>query len=102
MKEYRKHVQNDSKIAISIFENAYYKQAKNPDKLVNVGYGMKVTRNNLEDAKLLVSHNLLMLEFDLKDGLVPKKYVEEQKRILKQLEKSIDKTIIEMFGKGEN
>ena len=42
-----------------------------------------------------------MLEFDFKDGLVPKKYVEEQKRILKQLEKSIDKTITEMFGKGE-
>jgi len=101
MKEYRKHIQNDSKIAISIFENAYNKQAKNPDKLVNVAYGVKVTRNNLEDAKLLVSHNLLMLEFDFKDGLVPKKYVEEQKRILKQLEKSIDKTITEMFGKGE-
>lgn len=101
MKEYKKHMQNDSKIAISIFENAYNKQVKNPDKLVNVGYGTRVTRNNLEDAKLLVSHNLLMLEFDFKDGLVPKKYVEEQKRILKQLEKSIDKTILELFGKGE-
>ena len=78
MKEYRKHIQNDSKIAISIFENAYNKQVKNPDKLVNVAYGVKITRNNLEDAKLLVSHNLLMLEFDFKDGLVPKKYVEEQ------------------------
>lgn len=102
MREYRKHVQNDSKIAISIFENAYSKQSKYPDKLLNISYGTKVTRNNLEDAKLLVSHNLLMLEFDLRDGLISKKYVEEQKRILKQLEKSIDKTIVELFGKGEN
>lgn len=101
MKEYRKHVQNDSKMANVIFESAYLKQAKHPDKLINVGYGVKTTRNNLEDVKFLVEYKMNMLDMDLKDGLVSKKFVEEQKIVLKQLEKSVDKTIIELFGKGE-
>ena len=101
MKEYTRHVQKDSKMANSIFESAYYKQAKHPDKLINVSYGLRVTRNNLEDVKLLIDYKKLMLDIDLKDGLISKKYVEDSKRIYNQLEKSIDKTISELFGKGE-
>jgi len=103
MKQYQKSYKDHSKISIAIFENGVEKQSKNPDKLINVCYGLKVvaTRNNLEDVKLLITNKMLMLDFDLSDGLIAKSYVEKQKTILKQLEKSVDKTINEMFGKGE-
>lgn len=102
MQDYTKHIKNDTRLANLIFESAYSKQMKHPDKLINVGYGFRATRNNLEDAKLLISHKKLMLEFDLKDGLISRKFVEEQKKVLNQLEKSMNKTIVELYGKGEN
>lgn len=102
MQDYTKHIKNDTRMANLIFESAFNKQTKHPDKLINVVYGFRTTRNNLEDAKLLISHKKLMLEFDLKDGLVSRKFVEDQKKILNQLEKSINKTITELYGKGEN
>lgn len=99
--DYRKHLQSDMKLADSIYKNAYAKQIKNPDKLVNVGYGFRVTKNILEDVRLMIDFNIGLIQYDLNYGLVSRPYAEKEISILNQLKKSVDKTITELFGKGD-
>lgn len=101
VQDYKKHLDNDMNLAQKVFNTAYAKQIKNPDKLVNVGYGYKVTKNNLEDVKLLTDFKMNLLETDFSYGLLPKPYVEKEVEILKQLKKSIDKTIKTYYTMGE-
>ena len=89
------------KLADSIFKNAYSKQVKYPTKLVNVGCGYRVTKNILEDVTLIVDFNISLIKYDLNYGLVTRPYAEKEIAILNQLKASIDKTITELFGKGD-
>ena len=99
--DYKKHLKSDMKLTDSIFKNAFSKQVKNPNKLINVGYGYRVTRNILEDVNLLTEFQISLINYDLRYGLVSKPYAEKEIAILNQLKKSIDKTIVELFDKGD-
>ena len=99
--DYKKQIRSDMKLADSIFKNGYSKQAKNPNKLINVGYGFKVTKNLLEDVKLIIDFNVSLITYDLRYGLVTRQYADKECSILLQLKQSVDKTISELFTKGD-
>ena len=99
--DYKKHLQSDMRLAESIFKSAYSKQVKNPAKLVNVGYGYKVTKNILEDVGLMIDFNIGLIKYDLNYGLISRPYAEKEISILNQLKNSVEKTITELFGKGD-
>ncbi|MBQ8206399.1 MAG: hypothetical protein IJZ77_02970 [Bacilli bacterium] len=83
----------DRRIAVSVFKTAFYQQAKKPTDLINVGYGYKVNKHNLEDVKILIEHEIKAIGLDFKYGLITREENDNQTNILNQLKKSIDNTI---------
>lgn len=89
---------NDYKIATALFRTAFSKQARNMNKEINVAYGWRVTKNNLEDVGLLIDYEIKTLNLDLKYGLVTKKYTDTQLAVLNKLKASLNKTITELYS----
>ena len=100
VQDYKKHLIGDMNLAEKVFKTAYSKQIKNPDKLVNVGYGYRITKNNLEDVKHLIDFKMSLLETDFSYGLLPRPYVEREVEVLKQLKKSVETTMKSYYSNG--
>lgn len=88
----------DRRLALSVFKTSFYQQAKKPTDLINVGYGYKVNKHNLEDVKILIEHEIKAVGLDFKYGLITREENDNQLVILNQLKKSIDNTISSFYS----
>lgn len=82
-----------SKIAEEIYNNAEYEQEKTPEYLINVGYGFKRNKHNLEDVKKIAESRKRRYGIWAKYGIISQEECEKRIAVNNQLIKSVDYTI---------
>lgn len=82
-----------SKIAEQIYNQSVYEQEKTPEYLINVGYGFKRNKHNLQDVKKIAESRIRRYAISLKYNIITQKEYDNLLAINNQLIKSVDYTI---------
>lgn len=82
-----------SKIAQQIFENAKYEQEKYPTLNINVGYGFKRNKHNLNEVKELAKAEIRQQQRYARYGIATNEEANAIIKIMEQLQISCEKTI---------
>lgn len=82
-----------SKIAEQIYNEAEYQQSKNLDCMINVGYGFKRNKHNLQDVKRIAESRKRRYAIFLKYNTITQQEYDEMIETISQLIKSVDYTL---------
>ena len=82
-----------SKIAEQIYNEAEYQQSKNLDCIINVGYGFKRNKHNLQDVKRIAESRKRRYAILLKYNTITQQEYDEMIETINQLIKSVDYTL---------
>ena len=82
-----------SKIAEQIYSDAEYQQEKNPECIINVGYGFNRNKHNLKAVKELAESRKRRYAMSLKYGVITQEEYDKRIAVNNQLIKSVDYTI---------
>lgn len=82
-----------SKIAEQIYNEAEYQQSKNLDCIINVGYGFKRNKHNLQDVKRIAESRKRRYAIFLKYNTITQQEYDEIIQTINQLIKSVDYTL---------
>ena len=82
-----------SKIAEQIYNEAEYQQSKNLDCIINVGYGFKRNKHNLQDVKRIAESRKRRYAIFLKYNTITQQEYDEMIETISQLIKSVDYTL---------
>ena len=82
-----------NKIAEQIYNEAEYQQSKNLDCIINVGYGFKRNKHNLQDVKRIAESRKRRYAIFLKYNTITQQEYDEMIETINQLIKSVDYTL---------
>ena len=86
-----------SKIAEEIYEDAEYQQWDNPECIINVGYGFKRNKNNLQEVKRIAESRKRRYAMSLQYGIITQEEYNKRIAVNNQIIKSVDYTIQNIF-----
>lgn len=87
-----------SKIAEQIYNEAEYQQSKNLDCIINVGYGFKRNKHNLQDVKKIAESRIRRCAIFLKYNTITEDEYQHRLEINRQVIKSVDYTIKSLYS----
>ena len=86
-----------SKIAEEIYKDAEYQQEKAPEHFINVGYGFKRNKHNLQEVKGIAESRKRRYAISLKYGVITQEEYNKRIAVNNQLIKSVDYTMQNIF-----